>query len=297
MAEFHDGEEHSEGDTIDALAFWKKPSAAATGRSTTAEEVDSVHKSSTKVADSDSYCYKMDYPRLGVCLIINNKNFHKSTRMSTRDGTDVDAALAKKTFTDLGYETRVVNDQTVKQMVKLLWNVSKEDHGNSASFVCVFLSHGDEGVIYGTDGPEKFENLTKFFKGHSCRSLIGKPKLFFIQACRGTELDAGACTETDSVAEEKSERIPVEADFLYAYSTAPGYYSWRNTFNGSWFIQSLCQILEMYKGKLDLMQIMTRVNHRVALQFESSSTLPGFSGKKQIPCIISMLTKDVYLPG
>lgn len=59
--------------------------------------------------------------------------------------------------------------------------VSKEDHSGSASFVCVFLSHGDDGVIYGTDGWEKFENLTKYFKGNHCRSLVGKPKLFFIQ--------------------------------------------------------------------------------------------------------------------
>jgi caspase 3 len=25
--------------------------------------------------------YKMDYPEMGVCVIINNKNFHKSTGM------------------------------------------------------------------------------------------------------------------------------------------------------------------------------------------------------------------------
>lgn len=39
------------------------------------------------------------------------------------------------------------------------------------------------------------------------------------KACRGTELDAGI--ETDS-ADDGATRIPVEADFLYAYSTAPG---------------------------------------------------------------------------
>lgn len=45
--------------------------------------------------------------------------------------------------------------------------------------------------------------------------------LYFVQACRGTDLDPGI--ETDSVSEsECTQRIPVEADFLYAYSTAPG---------------------------------------------------------------------------
>ncbi|XP_034556042.1 caspase-3-like [Notolabrus celidotus] len=102
--------------------------------------------------------------------------------------------------------------------------------------------------------------------------------------------------ETDSVSEGTSERIPVEADFLYAFSTAPGYYSWRNTSNGSWFIQALCEMLHGCSGELELMQIMTRVNRKVATHFESSSNLPGFSGKKQIPCIVSMLTKDFYFP-
>lgn len=35
-------------------------------------------------------------------------------------------------------------------------------------------------------------------------------------------MDEGSLVEADSVAEEPSTRIPVEADFLYAYSTAPG---------------------------------------------------------------------------
>ncbi len=63
-----------------------------------------------------------------------------------------------------------------------LSQVSQEDHSNNASFVCVLLSHGEEGVIFGTDGQEEFENLTKHFKGERCKSLVGKPKLFFIQA-------------------------------------------------------------------------------------------------------------------
>nr|7JL7_C Chain C, Caspase 3, apoptosis-related cysteine protease a [Danio rerio]7JL7_D Chain D, Caspase 3, apoptosis-related cysteine protease a [Danio rerio] len=90
------------------------------------------------------------------------------------------------------------------------------------------------------------------------------------------------------------ERIPVEADFLYAYSTVPGYYSWRTTMTGSWFIQSLCEMMTKYGSELELLQIMTRVNHKVALDFESTSNMPGFDAKKQIPCIVSMLTKEMY---
>ncbi|XP_057706154.1 caspase-3-like isoform X2 [Corythoichthys intestinalis] len=280
------------GDTVDALKLFSKRKNTSDADNKRADDTDSVPIS--KASPSNPYQYKMDYLSMGTCVIINNKNFKKSTNMSTRNGTDVDAGIAGKTFSELGYKIRVANDLTVDKMMDLLHRVSKEDHSNSASFVCVLLSHGDEGVIYGIDGCEKLENLTRPFKGHYCKSLVGKPKLFFIQACRGAELDGGI--QTDSVGEQTSDKIPVEADFLYAYSTAPGYYSWRNTQNGSWFMQALCEMLQRFKGELELMQIMTRVNHKVATHFESNSNLPGFTGKKQIPCIVSMLTKDFYFP-
>lgn len=56
-----------------------------------------------------------------------------------------------------------------------------------------------------------------------CAYIVFKRKVCFLtQACRGTELDCGI--ETDSATDDDMacQKIPVEADFLYAYSTAPG---------------------------------------------------------------------------
>ncbi|XP_062857027.1 caspase-3b [Trichomycterus rosablanca] len=256
----------------------------------------SVPSESTKSdAVSNSFAYSMDYPEIGKCVIINNKYFHESTMMSERHGTDLDAEKVLKVFKLLGFKCTIRQNQSVSKMKELFKLVSQEDHSKSAMFVCVLLSHGDEDVIYGTDGCIKLSELTGLFRGDQCLSLVGKPKLFFIQACRGSNLDPGI--ETDSVCDsESTQRIPVEADFLYAYSTAPGYYAWRNTANGSWFISALCDMLTKYGRELELLQLMTRVNHKVAMEFQSSSTLPGFHGMKQIPCIVSMLTKELYFP-
>ncbi|XP_013797657.1 caspase-3 isoform X1 [Apteryx mantelli] len=240
------------------------------------------------------YSYRMDYPEMGECVIINNKNFHRETGMLPRSGTDADAASVREVFVKLGYKIKLNNDLSCRDIFKLLKNTSEEDHSKRSSFVCVLLSHGEEGLIYGTDGPLELKALTSLFRGDRCRSLAGKPKLFFIQACRGTEFDSGI--ETDSGSDEPMcQKIPVEADFLYAYSTAPGYYSWRNAAEGSWFIQSLCRMLREHARKLELMQILTRVNRTVA-EYESSSTRQDFNAKKQIPCIVSMLTKEFYFP-
>ncbi|KAF1395424.1 hypothetical protein PFLUV_G00011370 [Perca fluviatilis] len=237
-----------------------------------------------------SFRYSLNFPSIGQCIIINNKNFDRRTGMNQRNGTDVDAGNAMKVFGKLGYKVKVYNDQSVKQMEQVLTSVSKEDHSCYASFICVLLSHGDEGVFFGTDGSVELKSLTSLFRGDRCKSLVGKPKLFFIQACRGTDLDPGI--EADSA--EDGIKIPVEADFLYAFSTAPGYYSWRNTMTGSWFMQSLCDMISKYGKEVELQHIMTRVNHKVAVEFESVSNSPGFHAKKQIPCIVSMLTKEMY---
>ncbi|XP_036106045.1 caspase-3 isoform X3 [Molossus molossus] len=206
--------------------------------------------------------YKMDFPQMGVCIIINNKNFDKKTGMTSRFGTDVDAARLRETFLNLKYEVRNQNDLTREQIVELMCSVAKEDHSKRSSFICVLLSHGDEGIIFGTNGPIDLKKLTVFFRGDNCRSLAGKPKLFIIQACRGTELDCGIETDSNVDDDMACQKIPVEADFLYAYSTAPGYYSWRNSKDGSWFIQSLCAMLKQYADKLELMHILTRVNRK-----------------------------------
>lgn len=239
---------------------------------------------------SHPFRYSLDYPNIGYCVIINNKNFDHRTGMNQRNGTDVDAGNVMNVFRKLGYNVKIYNDQTVQQILQVLTSVARDNHSRCASFVCVLLSHGDDGVFFGTDGHVAIKDLTSLFRGDRCPTLVGKPKLFFIQACRGTELDPGI--ETDGPGD--SVRIPVEADFLYAYSTAPGYYSWRNTMTGSWFIQSLCEMIAKYGKELELMHIMTRVNCKVALDFESTSNTPGFDAKKQMPCIVSMLTKEMY---
>ena len=54
-----------------------------------------------------------------------------------------------------------------------------EDHTDADCFGAAFLSHGDEGVIFGVDGVISIDALLAPIK--KCKSLAGKPKLFFFQ--------------------------------------------------------------------------------------------------------------------
>lgn len=171
------------------------------------------------------------------------------------------------------------------------------DHSNHDCLIVAVLSHGELGLLYAHDTPYKADTIWSYFTADKCPTLAGKPKLFFIQACQGDRLDGGTTlkdrTETDGPG-TTSFRIPTHADFLIAYSTIPGFYSWRNTTRGSWFMQALCLELRENGTRYDILTLLTFVSQRVALDFESNTPDNAtMHQQKQIPCITSMLTRLV----
>ncbi|XP_070545004.1 caspase-3-like [Ptychodera flava] len=241
--------------------------------------------------------YSTSYPKRGRALIINNRDFERKTGMNRRNGTNLDRDNIKKTFIGLGFNVKTSDNLKVREMHEKLQKLSSKDHSDSDCVVVAILSHGDDGIIYGTDGTTRVEELTEYFSEENCKTLVGKPKLFFLQACRGTEFDDGVVLKSSpdqTDAAPVPQRLPVQIDFLICYSTVPGYYSWRNPKNGSWFIQAICKVFDRYGKDMDVLQMMTKVSKTVAYSFESTTTSIRMHQKKQIPCTVSMLTKDFY---
>lgn len=127
------------------------------------------------------------------------------------------------------------------------------DHESKDCFICCILSHGDKGIIYGTDGKEaSIRELTSYFTGSKCPSLAGKPKVFFIQACQGNNFQKAVPVETDLEKDNyldidslpQKNYIPDEADFLLGMATVKYCVSYREPMHGTWYIQSLCQSLK-----------------------------------------------------
>lgn len=116
-------------------------------------------------------------------------------------------------------------------------------HGDA--FVCCILSHGEKGVVFGTDDkPLDIKHTVGRFKASYQPALTGKPKVFLIQACQGKQQQGGVLLENLQSDDGPSLSIPQEADFLIAMATVEDYVSFRHRINGSWFIQSLCQQLK-----------------------------------------------------
>ena len=68
----------------------------------------------------DRFTYNMNHQKRGLFVIINNRNFHKSTGMNDRSGTDVDAANLFQKFKGLGFDARIFNNQTCEEMVNIM---------------------------------------------------------------------------------------------------------------------------------------------------------------------------------
>jgi hypothetical protein len=71
----------------------------------------------------------------------------------------------------------------------------------------------------------------------------------------------------------------------------PGYLSWRNTTEGSWFVQALCKELQDKGTSDDIHTIVTCVKRRVAIDYESNTGNNRTNKKKQMPCVTDTLTR------
>ncbi|XP_054889764.1 caspase-8-like [Poeciliopsis prolifica] len=263
--------------------------------------------------------YELKSEPVGLCLIINNENFHS---LNQRRGTNKDAERLAKVFRWLGFKVLMCNDQTGDQMeqtLKVVASPHNEEmqlqlpelgvqewcdgclsapqqpvrHGDA--FVCCILSHGSLGKVFGVDSqPLVIKEIKRLFVASKLPVLAGKPKVFLIQACQNEKplaIQRGVLLK--EVEEDSATSIPEEADFLVAVSTVEDYVSFRDPTCGSWFIQSVCDQLELHcpRGE-DFNSILLRVNEAVG-QKEGSKYNTGRA--KQAPEVKFTLRKKLVL--
>ncbi len=195
-------------------------------------------------------CYPMKQP-YGFALIINIKSFKGTTAegvsLETREGSDVDVDKLEVLWRELGFTVKTRVDLKAHEIYTAVHDMAKDTDSlqTSSCFVCCIMTHGDMGMIYGSDsGFLNIKDITDLLKEDNCRPLTEKPKLFFIQACRGSQHLTGrppipptsGTSSTNAVAQAEGDvdydnvndstfrnsADPNEPHFLLGYSTAPG---------------------------------------------------------------------------
>uniref|UniRef100_UPI00398E4970 caspase-6-like n=1 Tax=Pristiophorus japonicus TaxID=55135 RepID=UPI00398E4970 len=249
--------------------------------------------------------YNMKHRRRGIALIFNHERFYWYLGLPDRGGTNADRFNLEKRLQELGFEVRPYDNLKVIEVLEIIREVATSDHSDADCFLCVFLSHGENNHIFAYDAKINLLELTERFRGDKCSSLVGKPKIFVIQACRGDKHDEPVMPrdEVDTKQPIVNEvvvdagtmpTLPAGADFVMCYSVAEGFYSHRETINGSWYVQDFCALLESYGSRLEFAEFLTLVNRKVSQRSVQNCMDRSAIGKKQVPCFASMLTKKLY---
>ncbi|XP_073978810.1 caspase-1-like isoform X2 [Rhodnius prolixus] len=245
----------------------------------------------------DSEEYNMSHPRRGLAIIFNNEEFRSEP---TRKGSDYDVSALQNTYQLLGFEVEVHNNLELDKLRATIANLAQQDYTDCDCLVVTVLTHGVESnYLHARDVLYRVGELWQPFTPDRCPTLAGKPKLFFIQACRGQNFDSGVRlisnrTQTDGASGD-SYKIPKMADFLIVFSTVEGFYSWRNPENGTWFIQTLCRVLSERHETTDVLKMMTMVCRSVAVDYESyNDRFIEQHQQKQVPSVNSTLIRDIY---
>ncbi|XP_078120749.1 caspase-8 [Sander vitreus] len=233
------------------------------------------------LSDHTEYYALIHSPR-GLCVVINNEYF-LGTELKNRGGTQEDAKALRTVFTRLGFNVVVHDNLTANEMLLLLKELGSRNFLDDDALVVCVLSHGEKGCVYGTDEkPVSLRELSQPFTSGRAPTLAGKPKLFFIQACQGSNYQRGSLPCPPKPRQEEGDRqshleedagrvdgetVPWDADFLLGMATVQECKSFRNTAKGSIYIQELCRQL-MWSAERsemdDMLTVLTRVNREVS---------------------------------
>jgi hypothetical protein len=237
--------------------------------------------------------------RTGYALILNNNKFYdqRTSKEMFRKGSEIDVRNITATLKRLNFKVREpLCDLTAKEIKVKLDEVAKTvDFAQYSCFVCIIMSHGDShGAVYGIDWNtvDTEKDIVSIFRKY--KQLEGKPKLFFVQACRGSlsakvididhegddlkwpmdiggvrEIETGMSFSSDDEEAGAAKHVVKKlGDVIVNKATIEKYVFIRNLNTGSAFIRSLCQVLDEnatvpINQQLEVKSLLQVVNNRV----------------------------------
>lgn len=236
--------------------------------------------------------YVMEKNPRGKCIIINNISFDH--RRDKRTGADVDAEKMKSLFEKLHFKVTVYTDIKAEDMQLVFARAKKpEEQKDADCLVVILMSHGASGRITSKDGESV--NLSHgvygWFNKDMCPDLAGKPKLFFIQACRKCSecprpADPGSAgpsvPRSRNTRRERRQSLcfhvdhgektsSVWTDMYYAYATLPGYAAKRNRVEGSRFFVAVDRVFRQFSHTDSLDDLMNEVAMEMDKPYDDAS--------------------------
>ncbi|XP_021190832.3 caspase-8 [Helicoverpa armigera] len=247
--------------------------------------------------------YELEKFEKNALIIFNQENIEGHQR---RLGTEQDVEALTSTFGSFGFEVTPHKDLTHDELFKELKTFSEKDFTDYGCVAVAVLTHGsNNGLLRAKDQQYSEIKIINHFKDYSKSTLVTKPKLIIIQACRGTKIKEGVPVfRSGKIRKDLDEEdlepyiLPVESDLLILHSSYVGSPSHRNELHGSWFIQALCNKINALSTTHDLESIITEVKREVAINKqheEYNRRTFEMDINKQMPVMTSTLIRKLYL--
>lgn len=203
------------------------------------------------------------------------------------NGARTDGKKMSETMEKLNFETRWEHNASAAMTRKIVRETARCRYlPNYKRLGFIFSGHGTTNhTLYGQDGKHiNFHDIMKeFYPDHSPQ--VGTiPKLFFIDACRGSRHTEPAlvCKGGHDV----TLRVPEQSNFLVAYSTMPGHKAHEGRQGGIW-MNILAEKLRTTEASV--LDVLTAVNTQLSAEFHTED------GVFQQPELVSRLNEEVHL--
>uniref|UniRef100_A0A1B6HDM3 Caspase family p20 domain-containing protein n=1 Tax=Homalodisca liturata TaxID=320908 RepID=A0A1B6HDM3_9HEMI len=267
--------------------------------------------------------YRMGSKPKGLALIINIRDYVNKIK-DLREGSEEDVRRLKSTLEQLDYKVTICEDPTKVEILDAVTMFAKNDeHRQCDSCIMFVMSHGVDTKytqlthtvnIAAYDGQYvNSQDIISPLMPKRCKALVGKPKLIFFQCCRGDEPSYNVAKEQEEAPDRNdslshhdnytthtdgemkkppiAEHVKVISDLLIGYSTSPGFVSRRDPIFGSYYIQTLCQVLCRHARDCHIIEILTKVDNEISETTRKLSV-------NQTPTTSNCLKKKFYFqPG
>uniref|UniRef100_A0A3Q2DBY9 CASP8 and FADD-like apoptosis regulator n=1 Tax=Cyprinodon variegatus TaxID=28743 RepID=A0A3Q2DBY9_CYPVA len=190
----------------------------------------------------------------GVCVIIDCVG---------KDGEMLEAAFKTLHFNVLLYQMLGADE-----IFKTLKDISKNRESlRGDAFICCIISRSTASDLLGTNTHSRgisMDFIRQLFLADVCPVLAGKPKLFFIQGYRVSEMarvedEQGQLEEDGCQSSPTTHYIPKEADVLWSQSWTDEYQLQKEQ-HRSVYLETLTDALRKAQRKMNLLDVVMEVN-------------------------------------
>lgn len=224
----------------------------------------------------------------GYALILTN-DYTEVSSLPGLKGTQIDGLRMQETMKCLNFETHWEHNAPSHLVFKLVREAAKCKYLlNYRRLVFIFSGHGNsKHCIYAQDGKDiNLNDVMKQYYPDQSPHNGSLPKLFFIDACRGSREALPVLIKKGG--RDVSLMVPERSNFLVAYSTMPDYRAYESREEGGIWMAILAEMLKTTEASL--LDVLTKVNVRLSAQYHRDQ-----AGCYQQPELISRLNEEVYL--